>query len=165
MKSSATGESTLALLVTTLNGRETLYEPLLTFSAVASAPSIFTALTVSSREPSEIYPMASASLATVVFITAVELVIAAEEVVLSTFLPLPSFSSIPNSSINAPRVPDPSSREVTLMGASFDSLLESLLLALQPTSNPHKAAKQSANAPIRTLFLTVLTFKFLLSLG
>ena len=98
--------------VTMLNGRATLYVSSATFSAVASAPSIFTAFTVSFREPRDTYPIEFSSPATVVSITSVLFVMLASCVVISTFSP--SFSSsIPNSSTNAPRVPDPSSREIT----------------------------------------------------
>jgi len=47
--------------------------------------------------------------------TEVLLVIEASSVVLSIFLPSAFFCSMPISSMNAPRVPDPSSREMTAM--------------------------------------------------
>ena len=50
---------------------------------------------------------------TVVIMTEVLLVTAAAGVVQSTFSPASFFCSTPNSSINAPRVPEPSSREIT----------------------------------------------------
>ena len=53
--------------------------------------------------------------ATVVSITEVLLVISAASVVWSTLLPLASFTSMPNSSMKAPRVPEPSSREMTVI--------------------------------------------------
>ena len=53
------------------------------------------------------------SLATVVIMTAVELVIAAVAVVMSTFSPSSFSCSMPKSSMKAPRVPEPSSREYT----------------------------------------------------
>ena len=56
--------------------------------------------------------------ATEAIMTEVELVISALSVVRSTFFPL-TFSSIPNSSTNAPRVPDPSSRESTVISAAL----------------------------------------------
>ena len=52
--------------------------------------------------------------------TSVLFVIVASSVVLSTFLPLASFSSIPNSSINAPLVPEPSSLDTTVIVWLFD---------------------------------------------
>ena len=97
-----------------LNGRDTLYVSFATFSADASAPSILTAFTVSFREPSEMYPIAFSSPATVVIITDVLFVMLASSVVISTFSS-PCFSSIPNSSMKAPLVPDPSSRDITSM--------------------------------------------------
>ena len=63
------------------------------------------------------YPIAASSSATLVIITDVEFVISAVEIVLSILLPSASFSSIPNSSINAPLVPDPSSREITVISS------------------------------------------------
>ena len=55
--------------------------------------------------------MPLSSPATVVIMTAVELVIMASSMVMSTLLPSASFCSIPKSSMKAPRVPEPSSRE------------------------------------------------------
>ena len=57
--------------------------------------------------------MPFSSPATDVIMTDVEFVMAADVVVMSTFSPLASFSSMPMSSTNAPRVPEPSSREYT----------------------------------------------------
>ena len=59
------------------------------------------------------YPIADAFPATVVIITEVLFVISAVSTVRSTFLPSASFCSIPISSINAPLVPEPSSRDST----------------------------------------------------
>src|SRR5699024_3885420 len=85
--------------------------PALIASGVASAPSTVTALTVSSNEPNEIYPIAFGSPATVCITPLVLFWIAADVVVMSS-----SFSSTtPTISTNAPRVPDPSSRETTLI--------------------------------------------------
>ena len=70
-----------------LNGRDTLYVSFDTFSAEASAPSIFTAFTVSLREPKEMYPIAFSSPDTVVIITEVLFVMLASTVVISTFSP------------------------------------------------------------------------------
>ena len=79
--------------------------------------------------------MAALLPATVCIITAVLLMISAEEVVLSTLLPSASFSSIPISSMKAPRVPEPSSREITLIEPLMpvDSELPSVELPLSET--------------------------------
>ena len=53
--------------------------------------------------------------ATLVRTTSVLFAISASAVVLSTFLPSAVFSSTPVSSMNAPRVPEPSSREMTVI--------------------------------------------------
>ena len=55
--------------------------------------------------------MALGSPATPVSMTEVELVMTASVVVMSTVSPFSSSSSTPNSSTNALRVPEPSSRE------------------------------------------------------
>ena len=47
--------------------------------------------------------------------TDVEFVICTLDVVLSTLFPSLSFCSIPNNSMKAPLVPDPSSRDITSM--------------------------------------------------
>ena len=60
------------------------------------------------------YPIAYSSPATVVIITDVLFVICASWVVISIFSS-PFFSSMPNSSINAPLVPEPSSRDTIVM--------------------------------------------------
>ena len=52
---------------------------------------------------------------TVVIITEVLFVICASSVVRSSFSPASFFCSMPNSSMNAPRVPEPSSRERTVI--------------------------------------------------
>ena len=59
--------------------------------------------------------MAVSSLATAVMTPLVLDWMAAASVVLSTFWPSAFFSSTPVSSMNAPRVPEPSSREMTVM--------------------------------------------------
>ena len=74
-----------------------------------------TAFTLSFREPSDTYPMEYSSPETVVNITSVLFVMIASSVVLSIFSPASFFSSTPNSSMNAPLVPEPSSRDTTLM--------------------------------------------------
>ena len=86
--------------------------PFFTFSADASTPPIFTALTVSFNAPRDVYPIAYSFPATCVIITDVLFVILASAVVISTFSP--SFSSsTPKSSTNAPLVPEPSSLDTT----------------------------------------------------
>ena len=116
MKSEAT--SLKPSLTAMLKGRATLYSPALMASTVASAPSMATAFTVSFKEPRETYPIAPLLPAMVVIITEVLLVISASSVVLSTFSPASFLLSMPNSSMNAPLVPEPSSRETTVIGPS-----------------------------------------------
>ena len=62
--------------------------------------------------------MAVSSLATAVMTPLVLDWMAAASVVLSTFWPSAFFSSTPVSSMNAPRVPEPSSREMTVISWS-----------------------------------------------
>src|SRR5699024_1397031 len=82
------------------------------FSAVASAPSIDTAFTRdSSRDPRDMYPIAYSFSDTVVIITDVLFVTCASIVVIS----LSSSSTTPNSSVKAPLVPEPSSRDTTVI--------------------------------------------------
>jgi len=57
--------------------------------------------------------------ATVVITMEVLFTTIALSVVLSTLFPFASFSSIPKSSINAPLVPEPSSRETTTISLLF----------------------------------------------
>ena len=109
-----------------LNGRERLYLPSLILVAVGSTPSTLSAFTVSFREPVEEYPIAYSSPETVVIMISVLLEMIALEVVLSTLLPSASFSSTPVSSTKAPLVPEPSSRDTTLIG----------WLALPPEDEP-----------------------------
>ena len=97
--------------------------------------------------------MALGSPATDVIMTAVELVMAAAGVVMSTLSPLASFCSMPNSSTKAPRVPEPSSREYTEMGALADAplppdaLAESPAAAVSPADAPTQPASATARAP------------------
>lgn len=99
--------------------------------------------------------MALGSPATDVIMTAVELVMAAAGVVMSTLSPLASFCSMPNSSTKAPRVPEPSSREYTEMGALADAplppdaLAESPAAAVSPADVPAQPASATASAPHR----------------
>jgi len=53
-----------------------------------------------------------------VIMTEVELVMSHSSVVQSIFSPASFFCSMPNSSMNAPRVPLPSSREMTLISSA-----------------------------------------------
>ena len=57
-KSAATSDNSSSADHATLNGRAIGYSPALIASGVASAPSTLIALTVSSNEPNEIYPIA-----------------------------------------------------------------------------------------------------------
>ena len=87
--------------------------------------------------------------ATEVIMTDVELVMAAAGVVISTFSPLASFSSTPMSSMNALRVPDPSSREYTETSPDGDT---SSAAAASPAAWPEsalfpEAQPARANAP------------------
>src|SRR5699024_12692912 len=111
------------------------------FSAVASAPSIDTAFTRdSSRDPRDMYPIAYSFSDTVVIITDVLFVTCASIVVLS----LSSSSTTPNSSVKAPLVPEPSSRDTTVIALAAsqpDAVSEplsepalSLLLLPHPTA-------------------------------
>ena len=103
--------------------------------------------------------MASGLPATVVITTEVLLEISAVWVMAS----FPSASSISKSSTNAPRVPEPSSRVTTEMGALEAVLLPSaaelLLLLLQPDRAPTAIAahiKIAANFFILCYFLSAV---------
>ena len=92
--------------------------------------------------------MALGSPATDVIMTAVELVMAAAGVVMSTLSPLASFCSMPNSSTKAPRVPEPSSREYTEMGALADAPLPPWQSRpLQPYRRPMRPHNPQAPLP------------------
>ena len=100
--------------------------------------------------------------------------ICASTVVLSTFSPASFFSSTPNSSMNAPLVPEPSSREITLIcpeksppaavlspsvlpSASFVvSAVEELLLSLLP----HPASIPAAIIAVKVIAITFLFIIF-----
>ena len=73
--------------------------------------------------------------ATLVSTTSVLFAISASAVVLSTFLPSAVFSSTPVSSMNAPRVPEPSSREMTVIAPEA------------PLSTPSAACVPEAELP------------------
>ena len=125
------------------------------FSAVASAPSIFNAVTLSSREPRDTYPIAFTSCATVLNITDVLFVIFAASVVLSTLFPSASFSSIPNSSMNAPLVPDPSSLEQIVISP------EAAAIAVVPiVATPNNAAIATAKPFFMIYFLLFFAVLF-----
>ena len=76
------------------------------------------ALTVLFSEPSETYPIPDAFPLMEVIMTEVLLVVSAVAMVRSILLPSASFSSMPKSSMKAPRVPEPSSRETTVILSS-----------------------------------------------
>ena len=100
--------------------------------------------------------------------------ICASTVVLSTFSPASFFSSTPNSSMNAPLVPEPSSREITLIcpeksppaallspsvlpEASFVvSAAKELLLSLLP----HPASIPAAIIAVKVIAITFLFIIF-----
>ena len=99
--------------------------------------------------------------------TDVEFVMAADVVVMSTFSPLASFSSMPMSSTNAPRVPEPSSREYTEtspVGTVPAALSASPEPALPPPEQPMRPNAPSASrAPIA--IITKRFFMLFLSLA
>ena len=133
------------------------------FSSVGSAPSTFNAFTVSFKEPSETYPIAYSLSATVDNITDVLFVMLASSVVLSTFSPEASFSSIPNNSIKAPLVPEPSSLETTEISfaasnsvSAFPSVLSELPEFPHPTAIEATIATVAVNA--KNFFIFIFTF-------
>ena len=132
------------------------------FSSVASAPSIFTAFTLSPRDPSETYPIAYSLPATVDIITSVLFVILASSVVWSTLFPFSSFCSIPKSSINAPLVPDPSSLETTVISleASHSAVCCSPSPSAPVSSDllPHPAARAPVIATTNVIANNFLSF-------
>ena len=109
----------------------------------------------------------------------------ASSVVLSTLFPSASFSSIPNNSMNAPLVPDPSSRDNTLTyslasksvvaaGASSavvsavvsaaasveaSAVVSADVLVSAVLSEPHPAIMLTANIPVTN---KLITFFFIL---
>lgn len=74
--------------------------------------------------------------ATVLIITDVLFVTLASSVVLSTLLPSASFSSIPNNSINAPLVPDPSSLDTTVIALLLSNSEPELSPVPVPAESP-----------------------------
>ena len=162
-------------LVAMLNGLAIVYVPFLMLSTVASAPSMLTAFTVSSKEPRETYPIAYSSLATEVSITDVLFVMIASSVVLSTLFPSASFSSIPNNSMNAPLVPEPSSRDntftyslasksavaagvssavVSAASVEASAVVSAAVLVSAVLSEPHPAIMLTANIPVTNKLIT-----------
>ena len=97
--------------------------------------------------------------ATVVIITAVLFVISAVSVVLSIFSPASFFSSMPNSSINAPLVPEPSSRETTVIVPSAAPPC-ALSLLPQPANIPTATVIAKATANTFFIFISLLFFCF-----
>ena len=125
--------------------------------------------------------MALGSPATDVIMTAVELVMAAAGVVMSTLSPLASFCSMPNSSMNAPRVPEPSSRERTVISPvmsppvvsseealsadaaenSEGGVSEEAELAAPPEQAVIAVTVRSAAARTAVIFLSFIRYSFL----
>ena len=103
----------------------------------------------------------------------------ASSVVLSTLFPSASFSSIPNNSMNAPLVPEPSSRDNTLTyslasksalsAAGVSSAVVSAAASAEASavvpasaavlSEPHPAIMLTANIPVTN---KLITFFFIL---
>ena len=101
----------------------------------------------------------------------------ASSVVLSTLFPSASFSSIPNNSMNAPLVPDPSSRDNTLtyslasksvvaagassavVSAAASAVVSADVLVSAILSEPHPAIMLTANIPVTN---KLITFFFIL---
>ena len=82
-------------------------------------------------------------------ITEVLFVILAASVVLSTLFPSASFSSIPNSSMNAPLVPEPSSLEQIVISP------EAAAIAVVPiVATPNNAAIATA----KPFFMIIFSF-------
>ena len=106
-------------------------------STLATAPSILSAFTELFKEPSEMYPMEEPLPSTEVITTSVLFVISAVSTVISTFLPCAFFTSTPKSSMNAPRVPEPASREITVIV----SLIPDFFF-------PHAETDETHSAPI-----------------
>ena len=104
-------------------------------------------------------------------------VMIASSVVLSTLFPSASFSSIPNNSMNAPLVPDPSSRDNTLtyslasksvvaagassavVSAAASAVVSADVLVSAVLSEPHPAIMLTANIPVTN---KLITFFFIL---
>ena len=94
----------------------------------------------------------------------------ASEVVLSVLLPLASLVSMPNSSMNAPRVPEPSSRDTTSMAPlavlPAAALSESVLLSFaeelpQPASAPISSIPARDIAPKRLILFIAFIIEVL----
>mgnify|MGYP007090141307 CR=1 FL=1 len=101
---------------------------------------------------------------TVVIMTEVLLVMAALSVVWSIFLPSASFFSIPNNSIKAPRVPLPSSREITtiLLPAAALSAFFSDSLLPQPVKIIVLIAANKIPAAFLFIFITIASKIFMI---
>ena len=76
----------------------------------------------------------------------------ASSVVLSTLFPSASFSSIPNNSMNAPLVPDPSSRDNTL---TYSLASKSVVAAGASSAVVSAAASVEASAVVSADVLAV----------
>ena len=90
---------------------------------------------------------------------------------LSTFCPLASFSSIPNSSINAPLVPEPSSLETIVISDDVSkSALASVLASLPVESAlesefdpPHPVASPATIPTTAAIAINFFNFIFVIS--
>ncbi|WP_370843057.1 hypothetical protein [Gemmiger formicilis] len=82
---------------------------------------------------------------------------AAASVVLSTFLPSAFFSSTPVSSMKAPRVPEPSSREMTVMSWSASKSPAGAEEAAAESAEP-QAARLRASAAAVTAAIAEVRF-------
>ena len=118
------------------------------------------------------YPIASTLPATLIITPLVELEISASPRVISSFSPASFFCSMPISSTNAPLVPEPSSRDTTVMSVSSleavlseavesaaelsaaELLLEEALVVFP--EQPANAAAISRAAALNVIFLVVI---------
>ena len=109
--------------------------------------------------------------ATVLIITDVLFVTLASSVVLSTLLPSASFSSIPNNSINAPLVPDPSSLDTTVIALLLSNSEPALSPVPVPAESPellpqpvrHPAIITALKTVANTFFIFIICFPPFLS--
>ena len=99
-----------------------------------------------SRDPRETYPIALVLPATVVIITEVLLVISAVSTVMSTLFPSASFCSMPISSMKAPLVPEPSSRDRTVIAPLMEPPAASVSSAASSSAGASSAVSSSAAA-------------------
>ena len=101
--------------------------------------------------------MAVSSLATAVMTPLVEFWVAAAWVVMSSFSPASFFSSTPVSSMKAPRVPEPSSRVMTVMSWSVSKSEASVASADSEAASLVEAAVLSEEAAVLSEEAAVLS--------